>query len=112
MGTLVGLATLELLLKDDNLRHKVEATVWVGCPLNPGPDAASPLGQRWLFWITKFAGLTISLAKIFAWVDPHGPNSKIYDSALTHRVDVLDKLDIDALLFRGKIKNKTSLEVI
>ncbi len=112
MGTLVGLATLELLLKDDNLQHKVERTVWIGCPLNPGPDSASPLGQRWLFWITKYTSLTTCLANMFAWVDPHGPNSTIYDSALTHRRDVLDKLEIDALHFTGKVKNKTALEVI
>ncbi len=112
MGTLVGLTTLELLLKDDKLKHKVEATVWIGCPLSPGPDSASPLGQRWLFWLNKFDRLTFNLAKIFAWADPQGPNSKIFDSALTHRKDVLDKLDIDALLFRGKVKNKTALEVI
>ncbi len=112
MGTLVGLTTLELLLKDDKLKHKVEATVWIGCPLSPGPDSASPLGQRWLFWLNKFDWLTFNLAKIFAWADPQGPNSKIFDSALTHRKDVLDKLDIDALLFRGKVKNKTVLEVI
>lgn len=113
MGTLVGISALaKLQTESPDLYLRIKSAVWSGCPFQPGPGSASPLGLKCLFCLTKSKRLLNFLAKTFASLDPHGPNAPIDRDALTHSIEAIAAIENDYYNFDGKIKNKTGYEVI
>ncbi|CAM9543415.1 unnamed protein product [Ascophyllum nodosum] len=112
MGSAVATLATKNCLENPALRTRIKKLVLTGCPLVPGPAAASPLGMRFLFPLTKNTGLMRGAAWMLASVSPKGYAAPIEKAALSKDPEVEMEAAVDPLMVKGSIRNITAYEII
>ncbi|CAM9220455.1 unnamed protein product [Scytosiphon promiscuus] len=112
MGSLVATVAVKNCLENPSLAPRLKKLALSGCPIVPGPGSASPFGARCLYPLSRKQRLLRTLSGCLAKVDPGGPAAPIDKGSLSTDPEVSLEAEVDPLMVKGSVRNKTAFEVI
>jgi acylglycerol lipase len=104
MGTLVALCAIPSI-------ENVNAVIFSGPALFPGPSSGSPFGIKSLFWVTRTSFATCLLSCTSA-MDPAGLAAPIIVNEIASDPEYMETMDKDPRRNPPIVTNKTAKEVI